>query len=223
MKSFALAGVERQRLQVGLEIRDRLALQHVEQALLLLRIEPGVVRERAEDTDVAEIDRDVLEPDGVQRRDHQADDFDIGADRRAAENLGADLQRRAARGRAVADRVQQVAAVAKARDPVAARIVGEQVRVDARDLRRHVRAHAHLAARQLVDEDESLALERVRGAGQQRIHVFDDRRHDQLVAPAAKNVENVVAQGFDRLRVGRQGFLHPVGQQPSIRRAVGHG
>ena len=59
--------------------------------------------------------------------------------------------------------------------------------VDARDLRRDVRAQAQQAARKRVDHLERLQIEIVAGAGQQRIEVFDQRRLHQAVTVLREN------------------------------------
>jgi hypothetical protein len=82
-----------------------------------------------------------------------------------AVELGADLDRLAHLGHARGDRVQDAAAIAKPRHALAV----EQVRVDARDLRRVVGAHAHHAAGELVDQLEGGEVEVAADARQERI------------------------------------------------------
>jgi hypothetical protein len=57
--------------------------------------------------------------------------------------------------------------------------------VDASGLRRGVGAQAQRAAAELIDELEGLQVELMPGAGEQRIQMLEQRRHDQLEATAA--------------------------------------
>jgi hypothetical protein len=63
--------------------------------------------------------------------------------------------------------------------------------VDAGDLRRAVGTQAHHAAGELVDQLEGLQIQRLAGAGQQRLQVLQQGRHDQLIAIAAGHVQQV--------------------------------
>ena len=130
-----------------------------------------------------------------------------------AVDLGAELQRLARRMRAGRPRVQHRAAVAQARDALAV----EQVRVDARHLRRGVGAHAERAAAELVDQLEGLQVEFAAGARQQRLQVLEQRRHHQLAAVAARHVEQAAAQFLDAPGLGGQHIGDVLGQQPSRR------
>ena len=90
----------------------------------------------------------------------QAEHFDVAGDARLAEELGADLHHFARLGAARRHRAQHAAGVA---EPRHAGLV-QEVRVDARDLRRDVGAHAEQPARQRVDHLEGLQLEIAPGA-----------------------------------------------------------
>ena len=209
-------------MQVIPQVGNRLALQAIEQLFFLFRIELAARHQRAEYADMANIDGNVVQTDDMQHRNHQADHFEIGADRIAAEYFGADLQWRATGMDTIAGRVQQVAAVAQSRYPVMTRVVGQQVCVDACNLRRHVRAYAHQPTRQLVDQGKGAGFEVVRGAGQQGFAILDHGRHHQVVSPAVKQLQYLLSQVFDRTRIGRQGFLHTVRQDPA-RLSAAHG
>jgi hypothetical protein len=63
------------------------------------------------------------------------------------------------------------------------------VGVDARHLRRGVGAQAQGAARELVDQLEGLQAQRLAGAGEQGFEVLQQRRHHQLIAIAARGIE----------------------------------
>jgi hypothetical protein len=91
------------------------------------------------------------------------------------------------------------------------------MRVDPRDLRRDVRAHAHHLSRQLVDELERAQVEVVPGAGQQRVEVLEQRRDHQLEAPRREQVEQRAPQRLDFRRLGRKDIFDVLGQQPAHR------
>src|SRR5882724_8426660 len=93
------------------------------------------------------------------------------------------------------------------------------MRVDARDLRRDVGAHAHGLARDLVHHLEGTQLEIVSGAGEEGVHVFEERRHDQLVFLRKKQIQDGAPQPLDPLRLRREDVLHVLGQQPLHDRA----
>ena len=114
----------------------------------------------------------------VQALEHQVEDLEVGLEAGVAVDLGAELQRLARRAGAAGARVQHRPAVAQPGHAAAV----QQVRVDARDLRRAVGAQAERAAAQLVDQLEGLQVELVAGARQQRLDVLEQRRHDQLEA-----------------------------------------
>jgi hypothetical protein len=131
-----------------------------------------------------------------------------------AVNLRAELHRLARGVRTVGARVQHGAAVAKAGDPPAI----EQVGVDARDLRGGVGADAEHAAGQLVDQLEGLQPQRLARPGEQRLQVFQQRRHHQLVTVATRRVQQFAAQFFDVPGLGRQHIGDVIRQDPG-----GHG
>ena len=112
----------------------------------------------------------------------------------------ANLQRLARHVQPGRQRMQHRAAIRQPRHTVAI----EQVRVDARRLRRDVGANTHGAARQLIDQLEGAQIHIMAGTGHQRIDVFEQRRHHQLVAVSAKRVEQRAAQVLDPPRFTRQ-------------------
>ena len=107
--------------------------------------------------------------------------------------------------------MQHRAAVAQAGDAAAV----EQMGIDARDLRRGVGAQAEGAAGQLVDELEGLQIERMAGAGKQRLEVLQQWRDHELEAVAARHVEQPAAQFFDVSGLRRQDIGDVLWQQPS--------
>ena len=80
----------------------------------------------------------------------------------------------------------------------------QQVCVDARNLRRDVGAHAEHAPRQLVNQLEGAQIEIMPGAGEQRIHVFQQRRHHQLIAMHGEQIQDRAAQAFNTHGFRRQ-------------------
>ena len=94
---------------------------------------------------------------------HQTDHGEVGSDAGMAVEFGADLQRLATGGNGRRQRMQHAVAVAQ---PGNAAMV-EQVRVDARGLRRDVGADAHGAPGKLVGQLEGAQLEILPGPGQQ--------------------------------------------------------
>src|SRR4051812_2261260 len=94
-----------------------------------------------------------------------------------AVNLGADLQRLTRviePGRLC---MQHAADVAQAHDTLPI----EQMRVDARHLRCDIGPYTEQAAGELIHELEGAQIEIVPGAGQQRLEIFEQRRHYQLI------------------------------------------
>jgi hypothetical protein len=134
--------------------------------------------------------------------------LEVGALAGLAVELGADLHRLARRAGAGRPRVQHAAAVAQPRLALAV----EKVRVDARHLRRDVGAHAHHAARDLVDHLEGAQLEVVPGAGEQRVHVLEQRRHHQLVLVFERTDPGSRAQALDPHRLRGKDVLDVLGR-----------
>ena len=131
-----------------------------------------------------------------------------------AVNFGAQLQRFARGVRSGRPCVQHRAAIAKAGDTCAV----EQMGVNAGNLRRAVSAQTHHAARDLVHQFEGLQIERFAGASKQRLQVFQERRHDQFVAIAARHVQQIASDFFDVARLRRQHIGNMIRKDPS-----GHG
>ena len=49
----------------------------------------------------------------------------------------------------------------------------------------------------VVDQLEGLQVQRLAGAGEERLEVLQQRRHDQLVAVAARRIEQFASEFFD--------------------------
>ena len=152
-------------------------------------------------------------PGRVQTVEREIDHFQIGLQPGVAVDLGAELQRFARALRTVGARVQHGAAIAQPRHALAV----EQVRIDARHLRRGVGAQPERAAGQLIDQLEGLQVEFVAGARQQRIEVLEQRRHHQLEAVAACAVDQRASEFLDATRLARQHIGNLLGQQPRTR------
>ncbi len=159
--------------------------------------------QRREHARVAQVETHFGQTRETQRIEHQRLDFEIGFEAGVAVDLGADLDLLAGRVQSARTRVQHVARVTQARHALPV----QQMRVDARDLRRNVGAQAERAARQLVDELEGAQVEIGAAARQQRFEILEHRRHHEFVAVRTETVEQPPAQfldlaGFRRQHVG---------------------
>ena len=128
-----------------------------------------------------------------------------------AVDLGTELQRLTRRMQPRRAGVQYRPAVAKARHTVAI----EQMRVDARNLRRGVGPNAEGSPTELIDELEGLQPQLVAGSRQKRFQVFQQRRHHQLAAIATRHVEEAPSKLFDVPRLSGQDVGDVLWQQPS--------
>ena len=72
----------------------------------------------------------------------------------------------------------------------------------------------------LVDQLEGSQIEVVPGAGEQRLDVLEQRRHDEFVAAAGEQVEQQPAQPLDARGLLRQDVLEVFRQQPAHRHAL---
>src|SRR5438067_3511847 len=219
------AAVElRQELERRARFRVELAREAAElgQVLLLQRLEkphlepgmrPGGVGEGAKHRHVADVEPQPAQLREAQRVAKQALDLEVRLDAGGAVDLGAELDRLARRARRRRARMEDAPAIAKPGDALAV----EKVRVDARHLRGDVGTHAHHAARELVDHLEGAKLEVVSGAREERIHVLEERRHDELVAALEEEVEHAPAQALHAHRLRRQDVLHILRQEPAHR------
>jgi hypothetical protein len=168
------------------QARNILGLEQGEQRPFGFPRQPGRLGQGAEDADVAEIDPAHRHLDRLQRARQQTNHREIGGDPGMAIEFGADLHRLAAGGNGRRHGVQHAAAIAQARDSA----MVEQMGVDARRLRRDVGTHPHGAPGKLVDQLEGTQIEILAGAGQQRLEVFEHRRHDEFEAVTAEMIEH---------------------------------
>ncbi|MCY1536780.1 hypothetical protein D9M68_722500 [compost metagenome] len=184
---------------------------HQEDDLFRQRGQGGVrLQDGAEHAGMAKIQPRIAHAGDGHRFQHELDDFQVGLRAGMAVDLGADLQQLAAGQQIRRTGMQHVAAIAQAGD---ARAV-QQVRVDARDLRSHVSAHAQRAAGQLVDQFARTQIQIAAGTGQQRIDVFDQGRRDQFEAVRAVQIEKFAAQFLDAPGLCRKYVGKALGQQP---------
>jgi hypothetical protein len=170
----------------------------------------GAVGERAIDGGMAEVEVQARDAGRRQRRQQERDDLAVTFDAGLAEELGAELDHLARRAARRGARAQHAAGVAQPRD---ARRV-EEMRVDARDLRRDVGAQREHPARERVHHLERLQLEVATGTGGERLDVLDHRRAHQRVAVRGEVVEQRAAQPLDAQRLVGQEVLDALGEQP---------
>ena len=186
-----------------LDLRPRLALQRAVQPQLVGLVELRLPRETPEHPDVPEIEMHVAHSGERERLQHEADHLAVALDAGVPVELRAHLHRRARAREAIGQRVQHGADVAKPHRLLSA----ERLRVDARDLRRHVGAHPHHPAGQLIRQLEGGEIEVVPGADEQGVEILDEGRDDELVAPAGKEVDEPAAQTLEAPRLGRQDLV----------------
>jgi hypothetical protein len=116
--------------------------------------------------------------------------FAIALDARFAEQLRADLEHFARRAWHGGRRPQDAARITK----TGGCGLVQDVRIDARDLRRDVGANAEQAAGHRIDDLERLQLEVAAAAGQQGIEMLDERRLHEAIATGREVVEQRAAQ-----------------------------
>jgi len=150
----------------------------------------------------------------AQAVERQQQHLDIGLQTGMSEYFSTELQRLASGMRPVGPGMKHGAAIAKAGNALAV----QQVRVDAGDLGRGVGSQSHRAARKLVDQFERLQVECLASSGQQRLQMFEQRRHDQLVAIATGSVKQLAAEFFDVACLGGQHIGNVIRENPG-----GHG
>ena len=188
-----------------------LRLQQAEEFLLAPRHQPGARGQRVEDADMTDVDPRRRHLGQAQHFGEQTQDLDVGLDTGMAVKFGTELQRLARGSQRRRQGVQHAAAVAQARYTLAI----EKVCVDAGDLRRHVGAHTHRASGQLIDQRERAQRKVAPRAGGQRVQIFQQRRHHQLVAAHAEGIEQPAPERFELVSIGRQGVLDVIGQYPA--------
>ena len=210
-----VARLGRQPLRQRAQLRRVLGRQRVDDSLELRGVDHHAGEHTTHDARVTEVDHRGLDAGRLQPVEREFDHLEVGLEPAVAVDLGAELQRLSRRVHARRPGVQNRTAVAQARHALAV----EQVRIDARDLRRRVGTHAQRAPAELVDQLEGAQVQRVTGARQQRFEVLEQRRHHQLEAVAAREIEQVPAHVLDAPRLGGQHVGDVLGQQPGRRHA----
>ena len=137
-------------------------------------------------------------------------DLAVGVDARRARRAPRRSARPGACRRRAARRAQHAAGVAEARY---AGFV-QQVRVDARDLRRGVGAQAEEPPGQRIDRLERDEVEVAAAAGQQRVEELDERRLHEPVAASTEVIEQRAAQRLHARGLRGQHVLDGFGQDP---------
>ena len=93
----------------------------------------------------------------------------------------------------------------------------EQMGVNTGHLGCAVGAQAQGASRELIDQLEGLQTQGLSRAGQQRLQVLEQRRHDQLIAIAAGRIEQHAPELLDVPRFRGQDIGNLVRQLPGRR------
>ncbi len=173
-----------------------------------------MAHQRAEHPDMAEIEMHIADPKQSQRLQHQLLDFQIAFQTAMPIQLGADLQQLA--GARQPDRlgVQHAAGIAQPRHALTV----EQMRIDARHLRRDVGAQCQGAPAQLIDQLEGAQIHVVAAIDQQRFGIFQQRRRDQLISRLAQQIEELRAHPFDAPCLVGQHVFYIFGKQPVLHR-----
>jgi hypothetical protein len=135
----------------------------------------GVCRDdRAHNANVTQIHAHLFKAGQCQRCGCEFLDFSIGLEAGMSIDFGTDLQRLARRMQPERPGMQDTPGIAKTRNGSAV----QQMRIDTRHLRRHIRAQPHRPSRQLVDQLEGSQVRILSGARHQGVQVFQHRRHD---------------------------------------------
>jgi len=181
------------------------------------RIEIDTGQQRLDNARIGHVHTEPLHLRGFQAFQRQRQHFEVGLQPGMAIDFGAELQRLAGGMGLAGPGVQHRAAIAQAGHALPV----EQVRIDTGHLRRGVGPQAHHAARELVDQLEGLQIQRFAGAGEQRLQMFQQRRHHQLVAKAAGGVEQFAAEFFDVPGAGWQHIGKVIRQDPGGHKSGG--
>ena len=202
-----------------LDRRRVLAVERVAERGGVMRIEPRLGKQRRHQGRRVEIDGETaFEPEPVERVGGQQDDLGIaggaGAD---TDELEADLAELALGAQLAAAHAQDLAGVAQAQRPGAAR---EPRGRNPRDLRREIAAHGHHAVRGRVHQAEGLVGEPGAGAAQHALLEFDERRLDPLVALRREAGEQRSASAASAPASGGSRSRRPVGSRAGVLASV---
>ncbi len=147
----------------------------------------------------------------TQGRSQQTNHLDVGLQPGMAVEFGTDLQGLARGIEAGRQGVQGAAAVAQPGDTLAV----QQMRIDARHLRRDVGAQTHAATGELIDQLEGAQIQIVAAAGKQRFDILKQRGDDEFVAVTGKFVEQAAPQSLDTRRIAWQDVFDRFRQKPA--------
>jgi hypothetical protein len=86
------------------------------------------------------------------------------------------------------------------------------LRIDPRDLGRHIWAQAQCPPGQLVSEFERAQIKVAAASDRKRIQMLDQWRLNQLITVGSSQIEQMSAQLFDLARFGRQHIGEGFGQ-----------
>src|SRR5258708_7072466 len=175
---------------------------------------PAVPANRAEHGDVADIEARPGNTACGERVDEKLLDLQIALDSGVAVDFCADLQRLPGRVESPRPGEQNASRITQPRDafPV------QKMRIDPRDLRRDVGAHAHHPPGKLIDQLEGANIQIMSRARQQRFEVLEHGGNHQLVPVHAEQFEQLRAHPLDALRLRRQEVLEIFREEPVAHR-----
>ena len=90
----------------------------------------------------------------------------------------------------------------------------QQMGIDARNLWRDIGAKTHGTTRNLIDQLECAQIQITPSAGEQRIDIFEHRRHDEQIAMHSEQFENARSECLDPLGLWGKDVLDVLRQQP---------
>jgi hypothetical protein len=140
----------------------------------------------------------------------QLEDLSVGVHTWVAVQLGAKLDRLTRAQRSTRRGMKKVSAISQ---PSHATPI-EQMRIDPRRLGRDVSSNTHGSAGELIDQLEGAGLQITPHPGNQGVKIFQQRRLDELVAMAAKNVERHPTQLLELAGLGRQNIGNVIRKAP---------
>ena len=198
-------------LQQVVDLGLGLALQGREQRRLPRVVEGRPAGEPPEHPEVPHVDVGPLDPGRAEHLEHEADRLHVALHPRVAVDLRPHLDGAARARHPVGPGVQHRARVA---EPDRHALPREPMGVDPGRLGGHVRPHPEHPPRRLVGHLEGAEIEVGAGAVEERVEVFEEGGHHQLVPPRGEQVDDAAAEVFQPPRVGRQHLFDPGRQQP---------
>ena len=166
----------------------------------------GVQNGHVTDVDVHHIDAEFFQSTHGKRHN-----LGISLNAAGAEEFDARNHRFSACQRMHRTRVQTAARIAQAAHALAA----QNMRVNARALRRHVGADADRAARTRIHELERAVVQIAAAAGQKRIYVLHHRRLNQFKAVYLKKVEAFASHRLEYASFARQNIREMLRNKPT--------